>query len=115
MTGQDTSTALQVALEGTAGIISTAGGMMAIAFSGLCFSSLPLLRQIGTLLVFGTLVDTWVMRPIVVPACMLVWNPELTWWPRKMPDISQDFPVADCEAVRNETTSSLISNTSLVD
>merc|ERR1712032_113324 len=85
--GTGTEAATREALDSTMCTISMAGAMMAIAFSGMLFSSLPLLRQIGFLLVIGTLLDTWVMRPIVVPACIMLGNPEWTWWPKQMPPL----------------------------
>merc|ERR1711953_1400156 len=87
LTGLSTARSLEEGLAETAGTISTAGAMMAIAFSGLLFSSLPILRQIGLLLVTGTILDTWFIRPVVVPACMLIGDPEMAWWPRRMPPI----------------------------
>lgn len=65
-------------------VISAAGVIMALAFSGLCFSDKLLMQQFGVLLVVSVLLDTFVVRTMLVPALMLVakdWN----WWPRRMP------------------------------
>lgn len=68
----------------TGGIISGAGAIMALAFSGLFFSHELLHQQFALLLVTSVLLDTFVVRTILVPALMLTageWN----WWPRRMP------------------------------
>lgn len=66
------------------GVISGAGLIMSLAFSGLCFSDKLLMQQFGTLLVISVMFDTFVVRTVLVPSLMLVaqdWN----WWPRQMP------------------------------
>merc|ERR1719261_1107681 len=66
------------------GVISGAGVIMSLAFTGLCFSDKLLMQQFGVLLVTSVLFDTFVVRTILVPSLMLVaqdWN----WWPRQMP------------------------------
>merc|ERR1711972_203838 len=83
------------------GVISGAGLIMALAFSGLCFSDKLLMQQFGTLLVLSVLFDTFVVRTVLVPALMLIahrWN----WWPREMPsgiydtlDHDEDSTTAD--------------------
>eukprot|EP00929_Paragymnodinium_shiwhaense_P009455 TRINITY_DN11363_c0_g1_i1.p1 TRINITY_DN11363_c0_g1~~TRINITY_DN11363_c0_g1_i1.p1 ORF type:complete len:647 (+),score=121.16 TRINITY_DN11363_c0_g1_i1:388-2328(+) len=68
----------------TGGIISGAGIIMALAFSGLLASPKLQLQQFALLLVISVLLDTFVVRTVLVPALMLSageWN----WWPRKMP------------------------------
>eukprot|EP00441_Pelagodinium_beii_P008701 CAMPEP_0197692074 /NCGR_PEP_ID=MMETSP1338-20131121/110595_1 /TAXON_ID=43686 ORGANISM="Pelagodinium beii, Strain RCC1491" /NCGR_SAMPLE_ID=MMETSP1338 /ASSEMBLY_ACC=CAM_ASM_000754 /LENGTH=535 /DNA_ID=CAMNT_0043274697 /DNA_START=254 /DNA_END=1861 /DNA_ORIENTATION=- len=69
----------------TGGIISGAGSIMAVAFSGLFFSNKLLHQQFALLLVTSVLLDTFVVRTVLVPALMLSagqWN----WWPRAMPE-----------------------------
>eukprot|EP00928_Gymnodinium_smaydae_P007348 TRINITY_DN12651_c0_g2_i1.p1 TRINITY_DN12651_c0_g2~~TRINITY_DN12651_c0_g2_i1.p1 ORF type:complete len:1238 (-),score=132.80 TRINITY_DN12651_c0_g2_i1:83-3550(-) len=85
------------------GVISGAGLIMALCFSGLCFSNKMLFRQFGTLLVLSVLFDTFVVRTVLVPALMLIaaeWN----WWPRVMPPVrKQTFgEVDDSETCRND-------------
>lgn len=65
-------------------VITGAGVIMALSFSGLCFSDKLFFQQFGTLLVISVLFDTFVVRTVLVPALMLIaaeWN----WWPREMP------------------------------
>lgn len=69
----------------TGGIISGAGTIMALAFSGLFFAEKLLLQQLALLLVTSVLLDAFVVRTVLVPALMLSagsWN----WWPRRMPE-----------------------------
>lgn len=73
----------------TGGVISGAGLIMSLAFSGLCFADKLLFQQFGVLLVASVLLDTFVVRTVLVPALMLIaqdWN----WWPRKMPPAVND-------------------------
>lgn len=66
------------------GVISGAGVIMSLAFSGLVISTKLLFQQFGLLLIISVLFDTFVVRTVLVPASMLIaedWN----WWPRKMP------------------------------
>ncbi|MHA1347373.1 MAG: MMPL family transporter [Candidatus Heimdallarchaeaceae archaeon] len=69
----------------TGNIISFAGIIMAIAFSGLLLSKEMVLNQFGFMLCIAVLVDTFIVRTILVPAIMSVaekWN----WWPSKKPE-----------------------------
>eukprot|EP00931_Biecheleriopsis_adriatica_P065822 TRINITY_DN40294_c0_g1_i1.p1 TRINITY_DN40294_c0_g1~~TRINITY_DN40294_c0_g1_i1.p1 ORF type:complete len:784 (+),score=130.11 TRINITY_DN40294_c0_g1_i1:263-2353(+) len=74
----------------TGGIISGAGAIMAVAFSGLFFSNKLLHQQFALLLVTSVLLDTFVVRTVLVPALMLSageWN----WWPREMPALKHSW------------------------
>ena len=53
---------------------------MAVAFSGLLMSSVGVLNQTSFFMVFSVLLDTFLIRMIMVPAIMGIlgdWN----WWP----------------------------------
>eukprot|EP00929_Paragymnodinium_shiwhaense_P096808 TRINITY_DN5850_c0_g1_i5.p1 TRINITY_DN5850_c0_g1~~TRINITY_DN5850_c0_g1_i5.p1 ORF type:complete len:940 (-),score=212.46 TRINITY_DN5850_c0_g1_i5:738-3557(-) len=68
----------------TGSIISGAGLIMALAFSGLMASPKLMLQQFGFVLVVSVLLDAFVVRTVLVPALMLSageWN----WWPLQMP------------------------------
>merc|ERR1712060_201573 len=66
------------------GVISGAGLIMSLDFSGLCFSDKLLMQQFGVLLVLSVLFDTFVVRTVLVPALMLMAE-DGNWWPRRMP------------------------------
>jgi len=59
---------------------------MAIAFGGLLSSRLILLNQAAFLLVIAVLLDTFVIRTLVVPVLM-GFTRSYSWWPRKLPPI----------------------------
>eukprot|EP00929_Paragymnodinium_shiwhaense_P096806 TRINITY_DN5850_c0_g1_i3.p1 TRINITY_DN5850_c0_g1~~TRINITY_DN5850_c0_g1_i3.p1 ORF type:complete len:943 (-),score=182.16 TRINITY_DN5850_c0_g1_i3:450-3278(-) len=68
----------------TGSIISGAGLIMALAFSGLMMSPKLMLQQFGFILIVSVLLDAFVVRTVLVPALMLSagdWN----WWPLRMP------------------------------
>jgi len=63
------------ALAGTGGTITSCGLIMAGTFATLMLAGLGTLVQIGFALAFGVLVDTFVVRPVLVPALtLLVWR-----------------------------------------
>jgi RND superfamily putative drug exporter len=65
------------ALAHTGGTITSCGLIMAGSFSMLMLSGLNTLTQIGFALAFGVLLDTFVVRPFLVPAFTLwVWRDE---------------------------------------
>merc|ERR1711920_499092 len=71
-------------LAATGPVITTAGLIFALEFSGLLFSKTELNRQGSFVVVVGILLDTFVVRSCLTPAVLSMgasWN----WWPTAMP------------------------------
>ncbi|MBI3411656.1 MAG: MMPL family transporter [Planctomycetes bacterium] len=74
------------ALARTGGAITSCGLIMAGTFATLMLAGLSTLMQIGFALAFGVLVDTFVVRPFLVPAfAMIFWRDQQTAVDRPAP------------------------------
>ncbi len=66
----------------TGSVITSCGIILAGTFAALIFSPIPMLMQIGTAVAIGVLVDTFIVRTLLVPAIATLlgrWN----WWPSR--------------------------------
>ena len=67
------------ALAATGGTITSCGLIMAGTFATLMLGGLGTLIQIGFALAFGVLIDTFIIRPFLVPAfAVIVWRRQPT-------------------------------------
>ena len=88
----------------TGGIITAAGVIMSVAFVGLLFSEETVLNQVmcapalrsmhlmpptqmSFMMVIAVLIDTFVIRSLLVPAMMYLFG-KANWWPGEMPPVS---------------------------
>lgn len=69
------------ALSATGGVITSAGILLAAVFAVLGVLPLVVLAQLGTIVCVGVLLDTLVVRTLLVPALALVLGDRF-WWPR---------------------------------
>jgi RND superfamily putative drug exporter len=86
------------ALAVTGGVITSAGIVLAATFSALAILPLLFLFQIAFIVATGVLLDTIVVRSLVVPASVILIGPK-TWWPSKLSrhadlDAEEAFEVA---------------------
>ena len=70
------------ALTVTGGVITSAGVVLAATFAALAVIPLMFMVQLAFIVAFGVLLDTLVVRTLLIPA--LVWDigPKV-WWPAK--------------------------------
>ncbi|MFZ3577944.1 MMPL family transporter [Virgibacillus sp. DJP39] len=67
----------------TSGVISSAGLILAGTFSVLAVLPLQVLVQFGTVTAIGILLDTFIVRPLLVPAITMVLG-RFAFWPGKL-------------------------------
>lgn len=64
----------------TGGVITSAGIVLAGTFSVLASLPLVFLTEIGFIIAFGVLLDTFLVRSLLVPALVIDVGPRV-WWP----------------------------------
>ena len=72
-----------VGLAVTGGVITSAGVVLAATFSALAILPLLFLAQIAFIVAFGVLLDTLVVRSLLVPALAYDIGPRI-WWPSRL-------------------------------
>jgi RND superfamily putative drug exporter len=90
---QGTRRATLVALAATGGVITSAGLVLAGTFSVLATLPLTAFAEIGFAVAFGVLLDTLVVRSILVTAINLDLGPRI-WWPNRIAH-TRDVPAAE--------------------
>ncbi len=71
------------ALTATGGVITSAGILLAAVFAVLGVLPLVVLAQLGVVIFVGVLLDTLLVRTVLVPAIALETGPRF-WWPRRV-------------------------------
>ena len=79
---QPTRPAMIKALGATGGVITSAGILLAAVFAVLGVLPLIALFQVGIIVGIGVLIDTLLVRTVVVPATAFIAG-DAFWWPRK--------------------------------
>lgn len=70
------------ALAATGGVITSAGILLASVFAVLGVLPLVVLAQVGVIICVGVLLDTLLVRTVLVPAIALTLGDRF-WWPRR--------------------------------
>ncbi|RYB94097.1 MMPL family transporter [Nocardioides oleivorans] len=81
--GHGTRTGMLRALTATGGVITSAGVLLAAVFAVLGVLPLVVLAQLGAIIFVGVLLDTLVVRTVLVPALAMTLG-DTFWWPRKV-------------------------------
>ncbi|TQL49537.1 RND superfamily putative drug exporter [Ornithinicoccus hortensis] len=79
--GHGTRSGVLRALGATGGVITSAGILLAAVFAVLGVLPLVVLAQLGVVICIGVLLDTLLVRTVLVPAIVLTLG-ERFWWPR---------------------------------
>ncbi|MDP9823102.1 RND superfamily putative drug exporter [Nocardioides massiliensis] len=82
------------ALAATGGVITSAGILLAAVFAVLGVLPLVVLAQVGTIICIGVLLDTLIVRTILVPAVARLLG-ETFWWPRRVHETGKHAARAD--------------------
>eukprot|EP00928_Gymnodinium_smaydae_P013707 TRINITY_DN14981_c0_g3_i2.p1 TRINITY_DN14981_c0_g3~~TRINITY_DN14981_c0_g3_i2.p1 ORF type:complete len:919 (-),score=178.38 TRINITY_DN14981_c0_g3_i2:267-3023(-) len=82
--GYDIQGSIIRALHETGPVVTGAGLIMALSFGGNLLAESTTLNQGGWLLAIGVLVDTFVVRTLLVPALLSLAD-KATWWPSQPP------------------------------
>ena len=79
----DTRDGMLTALRATGGVITSAGILLAAVFAVLGVLPLIALAQVGIIVCVGVLLDTLLVRTVLVPALAFLLG-ERFWWPSKV-------------------------------
>ena len=88
----------EIALSSTGGVITSAGVVLAATF--LVLGSLPLvfLAELGIAVALGVMLDTLIVRSVLVTAINLDLGSKI-WWPSKLDRGGEPSPVEAAEQV----------------
>lgn len=82
--GYEPRVAMRRALTATGGVITSAGVLLAAVFAVLGVLPLVLLAQLGAAICIGVLLDTLLVRTVLVPGLAILLGDRF-WWPRPLP------------------------------
>jgi len=96
MQGYSHNGSIAAGLYYTGKIVTAAGIIMAIAFGGLLMSTSPILNQWSFLLTCAVLVDTFLVRTIIVPILLQLLG-DFAWWPKALPQPQSSVLLDGCK------------------
>jgi putative drug exporter of the RND superfamily len=74
---------VSVAVANTGGVITACGVILAGTFGALTTASLQLVFQVGAAIAIGVLIDTFLVRALVIPSLATLIG-RWSWWPSKL-------------------------------
>ena len=80
--GRELREGIRLASARTGAVITSAGVILAGTFAALTTSPLLVLVQVGVIVSLGVLIDTFIVRSILVPALAASFG-EWSWWPSR--------------------------------
>ena len=86
------------ALAATGAVITSAGILLAAVFAVLGVLPLITLTQIGVIVCIGVLIDTLLVRTVIVPALAFL-TKDAFWWPRRPPLTDADAAARGADAL----------------
>ncbi|GAA1995037.1 MMPL family transporter [Microbacterium pumilum] len=92
--GHGTRRGILRGLVATGGVITSAGLVLAATFAALGVIPILFLAQIAFIVAFGVLLDTFVVRSLLVPALSYDIG-RLIWWPSKLWRADAEHPLAE--------------------
>ncbi|WCN79533.1 MMPL family transporter [Micromonospora sp. LH3U1] len=92
--GRSNTEAVRNALARTGSVITSCGIILAGTFTPLLFSGIKSYLEMGFAIVVGLLLDTFVIRTLLVPA-IAVKVGDRNWWPGRRQDVVTEMPDAD--------------------
>ena len=90
-----------IALSSTGGVITSAGLVLAATFAALATLPLVFLVELGTAVALGVLLDTMIVRSVLVTALNLDIGSKI-WWPSKLDSGDHDVPEPGTEPEREK-------------
>ena len=75
----------------TGGVITSAGLVLAATFAALAVIPILFLLQLAFIVAFGVLLDTFIVRTLLVPALVYDIGPAV-WWPSKLSKVTGEKP-----------------------
>ncbi|MET8122922.1 MMPL family transporter [Micromonospora sp. NPDC005291] len=92
--GRPNTEAVRNALARTGSVITSCGIILAGTFTPLLFSGIKSYLEMGFAIVVGLLLDTFVIRTLLVPAIAVKVGPR-NWWPGRRRDVLVETPDQD--------------------
>ena len=84
MRTHDFEEAIRRGLERTGGVISSAGLILAATFLVLVTMPVSELKLFGFMMAFGILMDTFIVRPLLIPAVVKLLGEKWSFWPNRI-------------------------------